>query len=42
MKKLLMTIVLWLSILTTSRAQIAEYNLETRGDLIYNHTVSII
>lgn len=42
MKKLLMTAALWLSVFTTSRAQIEEYNLEIREDLIYNHTVSII
>lgn len=42
MKKLLIAVALWLSIFTTSRAQIEEYNLETKEDLIYNHTVSII
>ena len=42
MKKLLMIMALWLSVFTTSRAQIEEYNLETREDLIYSHTVSII
>lgn len=42
MKKLLMTAALWLSVFTANRAQIEEYNLETREDLIYNHTTSII
>lgn len=42
MKEFLMKAALWLSIITTSRAQIEEYNLETRENLIYNHAVSII
>lgn len=42
MKVFLMKAALWLSVITASRAQIEEYNLETRENLIYNHAVSII
>ena len=35
MKNLLLIAAVWLSVFTTSRLQIDEYNLETRKDLIY-------
>ena len=35
MKNLLLITAVWLSVFTTDRLQIDEYNLETRKDLIY-------
>ena len=35
MKNLLLIAAVWLSVFTTGRLQIDEYNLETRKDLIY-------